>query len=102
MKRAPPCPLSHSPTLSRSHSLTLPLSHALTLPLLFLLAGCAAPPPPAPPAPRSTRCSTIPAGVEAERITFSADGLGVAWLSKSPKGDRVVLNGRDGPSFGFV
>jgi hypothetical protein len=70
---------------------------------LLLLAGCAAPaaPPPAR-APRATRVATLPAGVEAERITFNADGTRVAWLAKASDGDRVVLDGRAGPSFGFV
>jgi hypothetical protein len=70
--------------------------------ILLLIVGCSAPPPPARPAPRSTRFSTIPVGVEAARITFSADGNSVAWLAKSEKGDRVVLNGREGPILGFV
>ena len=71
--------------------------------VLLLLAGCASPPP-APPAraPQARRVAAIPTGVEAERITFNGDGTRVAWLSKSPKGDCVVVDGRVGPSFGFV
>ena len=70
--------------------------------LLLLLLGCSAPPPPPPPAPRSNRFSTIPAGAEVEKITFSADGSSVAWLSRARKNDAVVLNGHETPTGGYV
>jgi hypothetical protein len=69
----------------------------------IVLAGCSAAPPPAPdPAPRANRFSTIPAGIEAERITFSLDGSTIVWIEKSPTGDRVVRDGRPFPKYGFV
>ncbi len=70
---------------------------------LLLLLGCSsAPPPPPAPAPRSNRFSTIPAGTEVEKITFSADGTAVAWLARARNADAVVLNGRESRQSGYI
>ncbi len=70
--------------------------------ILLLLLGCSAPPPPPAPAPRSNRFSTIPAGMEVERVTFSADGSSVVWLARAGPRDSIVFNGRESPAPGFV